>query len=71
MLFRSLGGLVGRLGTVLEAPWAILESRKAGKSYMLKMFIFPSEFYDSGLSGLSCEASGGSLGSSSRPLGPS
>merc|ERR1712151_629968 len=66
-----LGGLLGHLGAVLEASWAVLERRKAEKAGRPKSFKNKWKINDFGLLGRSQEASWRPLGASWRPLGPS
>ena len=67
----SLGGLLGRLGAVLEASWAVLERRKAEKARTPKTWKKQLKINDFRFLGPSWEASWRPLGPSWRPLGPS
>ena len=62
---------MGRLGAVLEAYCAVLDNREAEKAKKPQSLKNQREINDFSLSGLSSDASWGSLGPSWRPLGPS
>ena len=70
-LMRPLGGLLGRLGAVLGASWAVFERRKPEKARKPKTSKKTMNINDFGFLGPSWEASWKPLGASWRHLGPS
>ena len=67
----ALEALLGRLGALLGAFWAVLERRDDEKARTLKSFKDPREINDFDLLRRFWEKSWGFLGPSWRPLGPS
>ena len=65
-----LGGLLGRLGAILGASWAVLERREAEEARTPKSFKKQLEINEFSLLGPSWECSWRPLGASCRPFGP-